>query len=159
MGFASRRLTCFMLHDDDKAIYSQLLPCYANSQSMNNFSTHWIPKGRVDVKRSLGSAECYTPVVDKILCMKNGRLNGQWFWHKNNKLKVMPLKLFSNPAGPLESTFPNNSYRFWADLLHKWSFLGYDWHPSIYQKCHAYLLYYIINFSWPTFQIFFIMEE
>ena len=26
-------------------------------------------------------------------------------------------------------TVPNNSYRFWADLLHKWPFLGYDWHP------------------------------
>ena len=38
-------------------------------------------------------------------------------------------------------TVPNNSYRFWADLLHKWSFLGYDWHPWIYPKCHAYLLY------------------
>ena len=80
----SKSTSYFMLHDDDKAIYSQLLPCYANSQSMNNFSTHWIPKGRVDVKRSLGSAECYTPVVNKILSMKNGRLNGQWFWHKND---------------------------------------------------------------------------
>ena len=38
-------------------------------------------------------------------------------------------------------TVSNNSYCFWADLLHKWSFLGYDWHPLIYPKCHAYLLY------------------
>ena len=42
-------------------------------------------------------------------------------------------------------TVPNNSYHFWADLLHKWSFLGYNWqHPWIYPKCHAYLLYYSI---------------
>ena len=24
----------------------------------------------------------------------------------------------------LPDTVPNNSYRFWADLLHKWSFMG-----------------------------------
>ena len=42
----------------------------------------------------------------------------------------------------LVDTVPNNSYRFWADLLHKWSFLlGYDWHPWMYIKCHVYLLY------------------
>ena len=40
-----------------------------------------------------------------------------------------------------KNTVPNNNYRFWADLLHKWSFLGYDWQPWIYPKCHAYLLY------------------
>ena len=26
----------------------------------------------------------------------------------------------------IECTVPNNSYRFLADLLHKWSFLGHD---------------------------------
>ena len=29
------------------------------------------------------------------------------------------------------NTVPNNSYSFWADLVHKWLFRGYDWHPWI----------------------------
>ena len=54
------------------------------------------------------------------------------------------LSSFSNLPHQIllnQNTVPNNSYCFWADLLHKWSFLGYDWHPWIYPKCHAYLLY------------------
>ena len=40
------------------------------------------------------------------------------------------------------STVANNSYSFWADLLYKWLFLGYDWHPWI-----------LIQNAMPTFYI------
>ena len=39
-------------------------------------------------------------------------------------------------------TVPNNSYSFWADLVHKWLFLGYGWHPWI-----------LIQNSMPTYYI------
>jgi hypothetical protein len=46
----------------------------------------------------------------------------------------------------MDTTVPNNSYSFWAYLVHKWSFKGYDWHPWI-----------LIQNSMPTyhFNIFF----
>ena len=28
-------------------------------------------------------------------------------------------------------TVANNSYRFWADLVYRWSILGYSWHPWV----------------------------
>ena len=40
------------------------------------------------------------------------------------------------------ATVPNNSYRFWADLLHKWSFLGYmtDIHEYIQNVMPTYYI-------------------
>ena len=43
-----------------------------------------------------------------------------------------------------KGTVPNNSYRFWADLILRGLFLGYGWHPwilNIDPKCHATLVY------------------
>ena len=50
------------------------------------------------------------------------------------KFPVIVKYISPNIAWPLWShltnyTVINNRYRFWVDLLHKWSFLGYDLHP------------------------------
>ena len=60
-----------------------------------------------------------------------------FFWNMFNLWDQVPQRLKNLAA----YTVPDKSYRFWADLLHKWSFLGYDWHPWVYPKWHAYLLY------------------
>ena len=50
------------------------------------------------------------------------------------KFPVIVKYISPNIAWPLWShltnyTVINNRYRFWVDLLHKWSILGYDLHP------------------------------
>ena len=56
-------------------------------------------------------------------------------------------------------TVPNNSYRFWADLVLRWPCLGYDWHPWILIQNSMPTLYINCKFSWAKFHNFFIMEN
>ena len=56
------------------------------------------------------------------------------------------------------TTVPKNSYRFWADLLHKWSFKGMTDIHEYWSKLPC-LPIILINFPWATSNNFFIMEK
>ena len=56
----------------------------------------------------------------------------------------------------LLSTVANNSYRFWADLVPNWLFLGYGWYPWILTKMQ-WLPCILTRFSWAKSQKNFIL--
>ena len=47
---------------------------------------------------------------------------------------ICQLRNFDMHPAAKVRTVPNDSYNFWADLVHKWSYWGYDWHPWILIK-------------------------
>ena len=114
---------------------------------------HWQIKDKKLINKGTGRKYSYDP-SKKGYDLGNGMIieaSDKWkFCRENNdsfKIKCTTTGSFLKANYDLTTdwttsgTGPNNSYRFWADLLHKWSFLGYDWHPWIYTKCHAYLIY------------------
>ena len=60
-----------------------------------------------------------------------------WYWNTfcysvrylEEETQCSAVESISLQKHVVGSTVPNNSYCFWADLLHKWPFLWYDWHP------------------------------
>ena len=70
---------------------------------------------------------------------KKSNMKQMEFHYSHVKNKILEhsnflLSTFSNCLNNQKQLFLNytvasNSYSFWADLLHKWPFIGYDWHP------------------------------
>ena len=74
-------------------------------------------------------------------------------------MEINPLKVGnSDVQGRFGlDTVPNNSYRFWANLLHKWSFLGMtDIHGYIQNAMPTYYIKgpfsYYVRVFWGFFE-------